>query len=389
MGYTASLARLIWVFAGASMLGGFLSAVYQLSKRFLLTSLVWMLPASGMMFGTVMLSGPLGIKGLVLGMLASGIAAVIVLFLGNTKGSFMSSGMTFGSVLSSARVFRPILPVTISLLPFTMLQAIDAYWATRLPEGSMSYLGYSSRLTLALGNLVLNGIYIVIMPYMAEDAAGTDDGIFMSRLSGAINGVLFFFIPLVAFIILHRVSIISLLFKRGAFSEASVEGVSTVLPFYMLGLLAMGPTTVISRAYFAKNASKRFGLMALFFVALYAVLSGVLSEHLSYQGIGVSYLVFWVLLFVASAFSLHRRLLDSNTMRTILGSLFTSFVSVVAGSLPGHVISGLNPAQALLISMVSSFFIFCAMSYLLRHGTFMAVLTHISNMRRTLPGQIS
>lgn len=373
MEQTKSLAVIMWVAAGVSIFAGFLSAIYQLKKSFTIPSLVWLMPTTGMMLGVIFLSGYFGIMGMALGFLGYSVLSVFFLLMGGIKNDIRLSSVTIRGVRQGLNAFSSIMPVGLSLLPFTILPAIDAYWASRLPEGGMSYLGYSTRLALALGNLVLNGIYMVILPYLSEDFNRNDDERFLSRLTGSIKAVLLFFIPAVLFIVLNRIEIVGLLFKRGAFTEASVEGVAGVLPFYMFGLLAMGPTTLVSRAYFARRRPWRFGVIGAFFIVFYAATSGLLAGAFSYKGIGIAYLAYWVLFFIAGAALLEKRILDQGMIKAMALYALISIASIGISQAGAFRALRLSPVAGLAVSGALSLLLFCLLSYFLRVRIFMSI----------------
>ncbi|MEK6531517.1 MAG: lipid II flippase MurJ [Deltaproteobacteria bacterium] len=374
MGQTESLAVIMWAAAGVSIFAGFLSTIYQLKKRFMIPSLVWLMPTTGMMLGVIFLSDYFGIMGMALGFLGFSVLSVLFLMMGGIKNDIRPRLITIRGVRQGLNAFSSIMPVGLSLLPFTILPAIDAYWASRLPEGSMSYLGYSTRLALALGNLVLNGIYMVILPYLSEDFNRNDDERFLSRLTGSIKAVLLFFIPAVFFIVLNRIEIVGFLFKRGAFTEASVEGVAAVLPFYMFGLLAMGPTTLVSRAYFARHEPWRFGVIGAIFIVFYAAASGLLAGAFSYKGIGIAYLMYWGMFFIAGAALLEKRILDQGMIKAMALYALISIASIGIAHAGAYGALGLRSFAGLATSGALSLMLFCLLSYLLRVRIFMSIL---------------
>ncbi len=386
---TRSLAGIMWASAGVSILASFLSAIYQLKKSFIIPSLVWLMPTTGMMLGVIFLSDYFGIKGMALGFLGFSALSVVFLLSGGAGNYLSLSLVTIKGIKAGLMSFNAIIPVGFSLLPFTVLPAIDAYWAFKLPEGSLSYLGYSTRLALALGNLVLNGIYMVILPYLSEDFDKNDDDQFLSRLTGSIKAVLLFFMPAVLFIALNGAEIVGLLFKRGAFTEASVQGVSEVLPLYMFGLLAMGPTTLVSRAYFARHRPWRFGLLGVFLVVFYIAASGLLASVFSYKGIGIAYLMYWVFFLFASAMLLDRRILDMEMLKTLALYALISLASIIIAYAVARHVLNLSAYAAMFASAAMSVALFCLASYFLRVRIFMSVFRFIDCAIRNYANRIA
>src|SRR3970282_2291898 len=58
--------------------------------------------------------------------------------------------------------------VILAMFCFTVYQAIDAYWAPQIGPGNLAYLGYSQRILVVIGSIVIAGPAAVILPRLAE-----------------------------------------------------------------------------------------------------------------------------------------------------------------------------------------------------------------------------
>jgi putative peptidoglycan lipid II flippase len=326
---TIRLASMVWPLLGLTLLVSFVSSVYQLSKSFIWPAVVALLPTVGKIAGTIFLAKRLGIAGLIGGevifcCLSFVVLLPIILRLvpGRPRIEFRNT--------YALQFLKTLIPVSISLAAFTILPSIDVFWASKLPAGSISYIGYSTRIVVALGSLVVGGIYVVIFPYLSEDFSNNEKDVFLSRMGTFIKAVSIFFIPMATFCTFYRYELLDALLKRGMFTAESIKGVASVLPFYLIGLVAMGPTTLVSRAYYAKKESVKFGILSLLLIMIYFVLVGVLSRYLSYVGIGVAYLIFWLLLFIVSTLFLDKGIFSSDFFSHILKVALSVFGGVAA-----------------------------------------------------------
>jgi len=121
---------------------------------------------------------------------------------------------------------------------------------------------------------------------------------------------LFLSIPIVAFGIGYRESVLQTLFEWGQFDSTSTKGVSSVLPFYLVGLVSMCPAALISRTYFARHKGKQLSILAVISIGVYFVASGLLCAYYSYAGIGMAYSLYWLVFFVLGITFLDRKLID-------------------------------------------------------------------------------
>jgi putative peptidoglycan lipid II flippase len=311
------LSGYIWIITGFVILNAFCASLFNLLKQFIFPAVVGLLPTLGMIVGTLTLGSTIGIEGLVIGWLGMAILSCVALIPVLAK-----CGLAWKELRIERRYaeefLSTLMPVAVGLLPFTILPTIDAYWVSRLPEGSMSYIGYCFRIVTGIGSLVVSGMYVVILPYLSENVADNDLDAFVRRLRLAIKCVLLITIPLVTFFAFFGREVVTVLFQRGHFDEKSTGAVSSLLPFYLVGLLAMPPATILSRGYFALKRYQGFSFLSLAAVAVYWVLSGVLSRYYSFYGIGFTYGIYWVLFLSTGVFLLDRSMFNSDTLRSPL-----------------------------------------------------------------------
>ncbi|HQV10603.1 MAG TPA: lipid II flippase MurJ [Nitrospira sp.] len=359
------LAGYVWIGTGLSVLSSFFTSLHYLDKQFTFPALLGLLPTAGMMLGTVTLSRSVGIEGLVVGWLATMIVACLILLPIVFQSGFSLEKIGLGN-RHAKEFMHALLPVTVGILPFTILPAIDAYWVSRLPEGSMAYLGYCARIVAGMGSLVMSGIYVVILPYLAENVAENDLDAFLRRLQLAIKYVLMVTIPIVTFFLFFGRDFVCVLFERGQFNEESTGAVATLLPFYLIGLLAMAPTTILSKGYLALKRYQGFGVLGVIVVAVYCVMAGVFSRYYSFYGIGLAHALYWTLFFCAGLGLLRRNVLTRNTLTA---TLKCAVCSIVSSAIASVVLSGsaeMHVGMTLLLEGCLAMVLFVLLAYFLR-----------------------
>ncbi len=322
----ARLASYVWIGTGLGIFTSFLTSLYYLNKEFAYPAFLGLVPTVGMILGAVVLSPSLDIEGLVIGWVIAMTLAFLTLLpvLGKHGFAWHKCSMRGPHV---AQFIYALWPIAASIAPFTVLPAIDAYWVSRLPEGSMGHIGYCTKIVAAVGTLIVSGIYVVILPYLSENVMGSDYGMLSQRLQVAIKYVLMLTVPSATFLLFFGNDVVSLLFERGRFSSVSAEAVSSLLPFYVVGLLAMTPSMIVSRGYVALHRGRQFGLLGLVFVALYWIMAGSFSRHYSVHGIGLAYALYWTLFFFVAVSLLQPPVINRDTVLTVLKCAACSVVS--------------------------------------------------------------
>jgi putative peptidoglycan lipid II flippase len=306
-----SMHRLFWVASGFSLLTGFCAAVYQSERRFLLPSVSNLVAPTCVIAGALLLFRPLGIMGLAAGY-AFGILVQLILLLPIIRGR---AEVHLEEGLGAMRRFAAsLLPVLVSILPFTMPPVIDAYWASGLPAGSLSYLGYANRIVIAITSLIVSGLAVVLFPFLSEHAAEGDFAGLRRKLLASLKLVFGFLIPTAALVCAARVPAIRLLFQRGSFDGHATAGLAAVLPWYLAGMVGMASMNVVGRALYALSSVRPLALLSVGALGFYWLACGWLSARYSYVGIGMAYSSYWaVQLIIAAAL-----------LRSALGFLVTA-----------------------------------------------------------------
>ena len=300
----AHLQVFFWLAAGFTVVASFFVGVSHFYKKFpvpaastLITPVCTIL--SGLLWGR-----KLGVYSIAGGFLLGSMIQCVLVFLAINAGrQLWSRGLS-----SVARQYLGTsVPVIISLLPYTLIPAIDAFWCARLPDGSLSYLGYATRISIGLAGVTVQGISAVIFPFLAQHSAVGEMDALRSRVVGALKFVLFLMIPMATLLFVVRAPVIALLFQRGRFNEQSTLGLSNVLPWYLVGMVSMAGMNIVSRGFYAVRDLRTPVLMAVCSLFCYFTLSGLLSRKYSYIGIGVTYALYWSLQLAAATHLLGRR----------------------------------------------------------------------------------
>jgi peptidoglycan biosynthesis protein MviN/MurJ (putative lipid II flippase) len=305
-GAGARLTRLLWLITGMETFNSFLVALFHLKKKFALPSALGLLPVAGQISGTVFLSGAIGVEALPVGWAVMDVISIAVLSRELISGYRFS---VFKADLKGAHAkgfLRGLVPVAMTIAPFTALPPIDACITSTLPPGSMSYIGYSTRITVAMSVVVTSGLYVVLLPHLSDNVNDGKMDAFMSNLRSSMKAVVYLAVPLSLFCFIFRGRILEAFLMRGRFDAGSMYGVRSLLPFYLLGLTPMCLSTLVNRAYIARGLCRPLGIFSAIMVCLYAALAWTMSRSFSYMGIGMAYSVYWSVFFIATSLYLSR-----------------------------------------------------------------------------------
>jgi putative peptidoglycan lipid II flippase len=143
---------------------------------------------------------------------------------------------------------------------------LDTVLASLLPNGSVSWLYYSDRLTeLPLGVFGI-AIATVILPALSRLKAIDDSATFSATLHWAVQGVWVIAAPAMVALLILAEPILATLFHYGEFGDTDLRMASASLRAYTLGLAAFMLIKVLAPGFYARQDTRtpvKIGIMAM------------------------------------------------------------------------------------------------------------------------------
>lgn len=300
----AHLQIFFWLAAGFTIIASFFVGVGHFFKKFFAPAASTLVTPLCTIGAALLLGRKLGVYSIAGGYLLGCMLQCVSVFLAINAGHEIWSRRLSGV---ARHYLWASVPVMISLLPYALISAMDAFWCASLPDGSLSYLGYANRISIGLAGVTVQGISVVIFPFLAQHSSAGETDLMRSRITAALKFVLFLMIPMATLLFAARMPILTLLFQRGRFDERSTTGLAAVLPWYLVGMISMAGMNIVSRGFYAVRDLRTPVLMAICSLLFYFTLSGFLSSSYSYMGIGVTYALYWTLQLAAATRLLGRR----------------------------------------------------------------------------------
>jgi len=187
------------------------------------------------------------------------------------------------------RIMRLIVPAIAGLAVYQIDLLVDNFFASFLPEGSVTYLFAAQRIIqFPIGTFPI-AIATVAFPLMARYAVARD----MTKLKEALNYALrlTFFVTIpasVGLIVLGR-PIIQLLYERGEFLlDHSTDPTYWAVLFYSMGVFAIGSVSVVVRCFYSLEDTRTPVRVACVALVVNAVLDYILMKPLLHGGLALS-----------------------------------------------------------------------------------------------------
>lgn len=136
------------------------------------------------------------------------------------------------------QVARLAAPLAAAYAVHHVILLVDRAMATTLGEGSVATLNYAYRLALVVGQLSGLAVSTALFPRMAEQVGSRDRDGLRDSLAGALRFVWMIGLPACFGLIVLRVPLVQVIYERGAFEHTAAAGVSEVLIWYAVAVLA-------------------------------------------------------------------------------------------------------------------------------------------------------
>jgi putative peptidoglycan lipid II flippase len=283
-----SLSRLMLVSPLLFAVSGMITGILNGRQRFLLSALAPIGYNAAIIIGAVFLSGPWGIEGLAVGVIAGASLHLVVQLPG-----LVQERMRFRPTLNFAdgatrEVGRLMGPRAVGLAAGQFNFFITTYFASKISSSAINDLTFAW--TIAVMPLGLFGMALAtaVFPRLAEQVAGDDHGGMATTISRVFRIIMFTTIPAAIGLALVASPVTTLLLQRGEFGADNAAIVSSTLVFYSLGIIPLAGIEIHSRAFYALGDTRTPVGLAVFAVGVNLLLSALLWFDYQHEGLATA-----------------------------------------------------------------------------------------------------
>lgn len=282
---TAALLRIILPSIIFSGLTNLLSSIYYTEHRFLRPAIVQVVNTVLMLLSVILLTRYWGIKSLAFGFLIGGIVGFFILvpiLFRNNRYCFSFDFRNEG-VKQVIRVMAPLVFAGLFYRAGTLIQRMIA---STLPTGSISYLGYATRITQILGTIATAGISTTIFPVMARSWAENDLGKVREYFARGVRIIFLIAFPIATLFAVLRVPIIQAVFQRGAFVHQDSVAVANVMLILLIGpFICGGLGNIVWKGFYISQRTKLASVLGITHTLIYIILAYFMANIFSYLGL--------------------------------------------------------------------------------------------------------
>ncbi len=226
------------------------------------------------------------------------------------------------------KIFRMLTPALFGIAVYQINILVNNMLATMLPEGSVSYIYYTNRLTeLVLGVFIVS-IGSVVLPEMSRLTAVDDSGRFKTLFADSISSALFLAVPASAALIAAGLEVISVMFMRGKFTFADAGLTYYSLIFASVGIVFVSVLRIATPAFYSMKDTKTPVISAAVALVINVTFGYILMQtELKHAGLTLANTISAIVQMLILVTLLHRKTGGLDLMR-----IFRSFVKFAAAS---------------------------------------------------------
>jgi putative peptidoglycan lipid II flippase len=172
----------------------------------------------------------------------------------------------------------------------------ERYFASSLPDGDLSYLGYATKIARIVMVLLGAGIATTMFPAMARAYAQYGEQGLAEEVMFGLRLTLAIAVPVLAIASVLATPIVQVLFERGAFDHATTLSVSRILPLVMIdGVLVQMMGNVVGRAFYVTKDTFTLNVVNAAMIGLYILLAWLLIGWAGYVGLAAAQALYWLI----------------------------------------------------------------------------------------------
>lgn len=247
----SNLLRIMGFYLLFISLSGIISSLLNNYNKFYISTLVGVVFNLTIIIGTYLTKNTLGIYGLGISFLLSGLFQVLIqlpsFFIILKKYKFI-----FNYKDKNVKQFLLImLPTLVGIFGYQINELVDTRFAGSLKIGTISAINYASRLYLLPIGVFAISLSVVVFPNLSKAVVKNNMTLFKETVEKGMNLLAILIIPSSIGLYYYSREIITLLFKYGKFTEESVIITSEILQFYAMGLIFFSTIHLLTRSHYA------------------------------------------------------------------------------------------------------------------------------------------
>jgi putative peptidoglycan lipid II flippase len=186
------------------------------------------------------------------------------------------------------QVFRISVPLFLAGIVYHFNDGFERMISSRLPTGSVSFMGYATQAKAALATVTSTGVARTIVPLLSRAWAENDLVSVRRYFATGIRAVLMVALPVVVVIWVFGSTLVAAMYERGAFTPETTTAVTQCLQWLMLSYIAGNLGSIVTNCFYITQKTVFLAFYTVLETGLYILLAYVLTQYYSYAGLALA-----------------------------------------------------------------------------------------------------
>jgi putative peptidoglycan lipid II flippase len=289
-------------------ISGMLTGILNARQHFVAPALAPMIYNASIIFGALVLAGPLGVEGLAWGVVIGAAGHLLV-----QVPALRRVGMQWSPSLSLRasgvrEVLRLMGPRVIGLGASKVNFAVLLVLASSVSDAAVNGVNYAFLMMMLPVGVVGMAVATAAFPTFAQQAAAGQLDVLRGTVWRTLRGVLFLAVPASVGLMVLSEPLVRLMLERGAFDVGSTELVAGALVVFGVGVFAHAGIEIVSRGFYALEDTRTPVLVAVLAMGLNVLLAVALVGPFELRGLAAAASVTAIVEFGALVWLLRDRL---------------------------------------------------------------------------------
>ncbi|AKN32505.1 membrane protein [Clostridium carboxidivorans P7] len=268
-------------------------------------------------------------------------------------------------------MFKLMIPVIISTSLIQLNVFVNRSFAINIFSGAATILDCANKINTLAYEVFAIGIAMIVYPTMSELAAREDKTEYKIAVKRAINIIVLIMVPAAVAIAVLRQPLISIIFKRGAFTSSAAKLTSSALLFYCPAMIFYGIRDILNKAFYSIKDTKTPMINSFVGILINIVINIFIAKYMQVSGLTLATTISSIIVTIGMLISLNKKIgnIDVRKIFNVLAK--TIFASLIMGVF----IFGVNKFCMLLIaSELKASILSIIMSFFIGTGVYMACI---------------
>ncbi len=308
---TIDLARLLLIQPFFMGLGGIALSLLNGHENFLWPALAPLIYNISIILGAVFLVGPLGIYGVITGVIVGAVLYLLVQLPALWRlGFYWRPSLQLRRTEGAAPVLKALGPRLIGQAVFQFNFIVATNLGSRLDNGPARVVAFENGYTIFMlpHGIFAMSLATVAFPAMARLLGANDLPGMKRTLAGSLRQVYFFALPAAVGLAVLARPIVSTIYQSGRFDQQSTDLVSATVMYFSFGLISYGLVEILTRAFYAMQDTRTPVIIAVVTVGLNFIFSLALVGWLAQGGLALALALSTTVEMIGLAIMLLRRI---------------------------------------------------------------------------------